>query len=77
MSHMSWGDVAIDNLTSSKLLQVNLKKSKTDQLEKGVEVFIGRTSAMLCPVVAVLTYMANQGSDHDQGPPLDINQFSH
>ena len=53
-SHLSWGDVAIDNTLSPKLLQVLLKRSKTDQTGKGVKVFIGRTGRLLCPVTAIL-----------------------
>ena len=39
--HLAWGDVAIDNLASPKALRV--QQSKTDQLGKGEDVFIGRT----------------------------------
>jgi len=54
--HLSWGDVAIDNPTSPKLL-------KTDQLGKGADVFIGKTNNLLYPVSAILTYMAARGSE--------------
>ena len=43
-----------------------MKSSKTDQARKGVELFVGRTYNSLCPVVAVLRYLAVRG--FDQGP---------
>ena len=48
--HLAWGDVAIDNPESPQTLQVHLKRSKTDQLGKRVDVFIGKTDCPLCPV---------------------------
>ena len=64
--HLAWGDVAIDNPESPQTLQVHLKISKTDQLGKEVDVFIGKTDCPLCPVQAVLNFIAIQGVD--QGP---------
>ena len=66
--HLAWGDVAIDDPASPQALQVHLKRSKTDQLGKGVDVFIGRTDCPLCPVQAVLNFIAAWGVD--QGPFL-------
>ncbi len=64
--HLSWLDVAIDDPQNPKRLRVHLRKSKTDQLGKGVEVYIGRTGCPLCPIAAVLAYMVNRGSK--EGP---------
>ena len=64
--HLAWGDVAIDNPESPQTLRVHLKRSKTDQLGKGIDVFIGKTECPLCPVKAVLNFIAIQGVD--QGP---------
>lgn len=60
--HLSWGDVAADSQTDPKLLRVKLKCSKTDQLGKGVEVYVGKTGCPLCPVAGMLAYMAVRGS---------------
>lgn len=60
--HLSWGDVAIDNPQAPRTLRVNLKRSKTDQLGEGVEVFIGKTGCQLCPVAGVVAYMVARGS---------------
>ena len=52
----------MDSIHSPKMLKVRLKQSKTDQLLQGVEVFIGKTGCLLCPVAATLAYMAIRGS---------------
>ncbi len=51
----------MDNLQAPKMLKVKLKNSKTDPLRRGVDVYVGRTEDDLCPVTAVLTYMAARG----------------
>ena len=53
--HLAWGDVAIDNRSDPRVLKVQLKRSKCDQLRKGVDVFVGHTNNPLCPVAAVLS----------------------
>ena len=37
---------------------VQLKQSKTDSFRSGVSIYLGRTNQQLCPVAAVLAYMA-------------------
>ena len=59
--HLSWGDVAVDNPALPQIVKVRLKVSKSDQLRKGVDVFIGKTGGVICPVAAVLAYMAARG----------------
>ncbi len=59
--HLSWGDVAINSIQAPARVRVHLKRSKCDQLREGVDVFLGRTANELCPVTAVLTYMAQRG----------------
>ena len=60
--HLCWGDVTIDSTQSPSLVQVHLKQSKTDQLRKGMDVFVGKTGCPLCPVVAVIAYMTARGN---------------
>ena len=60
---LAWGDVTIDNASSPQILQIYLKKSKTDQAGKGAHIYIGRTGGELCPVLATLTYMASRGPE--------------
>jgi len=80
--HLAWGDVAIDNTEDPQLLKVHLKKFKADQLGKGVDVYIGRTDCPLCPVVAIMQYMAIQDSKEgpffqfQDGHPLTKSSFT-
>lgn len=59
--HLAWGDVAIDDVHNSQSLRVHLKRSKTDQLGKVVDVYIGKTDGLLCSVMVVMAYTAVQG----------------
>ena len=80
--HLSWGDVAVDNPMHPTMLRVKLKCSKTDQFGKGVEVYVGRTGCLLCPVAATLAYMASRGSQEGAffqfktGQPLTKAKFT-
>ena len=51
-------DVAVDSHTNPSMVRVHLKQSKTDPLRHGVDIFLGRTDAALCPVAAILAYCA-------------------
>ena len=64
--HLSWGDIAVDNAVNPSTLQVSLKRSKCDQFGRGVQVFIGRTGDAICPIAAMLAYLACRGSH--EGP---------
>ena len=55
--HFARGDVAIDYPHNPQTLRVHLKRLKTDQLGKDVDVFIGKTDCPLCPVAVVMAYM--------------------
>ena len=58
-SHLAWGDVAISS--DGRTVRVVLKRSKTDQFGRGVEVFLAATGDELCPVAAVRSYVARRG----------------
>ena len=64
--HLTWGDLAVDDLHAPRMVKFHLKRSKTDQLGRGVDVVMGRTNLDLCPVAAVLAYVANRGDS--RGP---------
>ena len=51
-------DVAVDRLEHPTFIRIKLKQSKTDPFRHGVDVYLGRTEADLCPVAALLAYMA-------------------
>ena len=59
--HLAFGDVAVDDPANPTLVRVTLKQSKTDQYRRGVDVFLGRTYNDLCPVAALLAYIAVRG----------------
>lgn len=61
-AHLSVNDVTVDSLDSPQVLKVKIKASKTDPFRVGVDIYIGRSQCSLCPVTAVLTYMAIRGS---------------
>ena len=81
-SHLAWGDVSLDNVLDPTMLKVHLRKSKTDQLKKGVDVYIGKINGSLCPVGAGVEYMSIRGSDSgpffkfSNGQPLTKSRFS-
>jgi hypothetical protein len=65
--HLAWGDVAVDDTRNPRMVRCRLKQSKTDQLGRGVDVVLGITGLDLCPVAAVLGYIALRG---DQSGPF-------
>jgi len=63
LSHLSWGDVMVDNPTRPSRMEVRIKASKTDPFRQGVSIFIGRVASDLCPVSAMLAYMVVRGKE--------------
>ena len=49
---VSVGDVAVDDYSNPSLVRIHLRKSKTDQVGRGVDIYLGRTDDDLCPVAA-------------------------
>ena len=62
-THLSYGDVRLDNSVDPQFLEVCIKASKTDPFHKGVQIYLGRTGTDLCPVVAAVNYMVQRGDD--------------
>ncbi len=80
-THLSWGDLAVDDPVSPGLLSVHLKASKTDPFRKGVTLFIGKVPSELCPVSAMLAYLLVRGKQSgplfrfQDGKPLTRQRF--
>jgi len=82
--HLSPSDVAVDNRDHPQLLKVTIKQSKTDPFRKGVDLYLGATDGRLCPVKALLPYLAIR-PEHSNSPififkdgrPLTRQRFSH
>ena len=55
-------DLAVDSHAGPTYISVTLKQSKTDQFRRGALVIIGRTDDDLCPVAALLQYIAIRGT---------------
>lgn len=73
--------VAIDSRENPTVIRVHLRHAKTDPFGKGVAIFLGRTSATICPVSAILNFLAVRPSGvgplfvHQDGTPLLRAQF--
>ena len=82
-AHLSYGDIAVDSLLNPSSIEVNIKASKTDPFRTVVKLFIGRTGNALCPVAAVLAYLAARGNkpgplfNFADGKPLTKERFVH
>ena len=59
--HVTVDDVAIDSHSNPQLISIRLKKSKTDQFGKGSFIFLARTDSDLCPISALVSYLAIRG----------------
>ena len=56
--HLTFDDIAVDSIDNPSFMKVRIKQSKTDPFRSGVSIVIGRTGGPLCPVAAVLAYLA-------------------
>ena len=54
-------DVALDNRTSPTTIQITLKQSKNDQFRTGSTICLGKTNHAVCPVEALVQYLAIRG----------------
>ena len=51
-------DISVDSRDDPQIVTIHLRRSKTDQYAKGEYVYLGRTNDSLCPVSAILAYLA-------------------
>ena len=51
-------DVAVDSHTNPSMLRILLRRAKTDPFGKGVVICVGKTNSTMCPVAALLGYLA-------------------
>ena len=57
-SSLTVEDVPVDQNTNPSMICIHLKQSKTDPFQHGVDIYLDRTDVDLCPVVALLAYIA-------------------
>ena len=48
-SHLSYGDVRVNDTSNPQYLEIHLKASKTDPFRQGVSVVVGKTDNDVCP----------------------------
>lgn len=61
--HLNMADIAVDSTVNPVTAKVRIKASKTDQFRKGVDIYLGRTYNQLCPVEALMTFVAIRGKE--------------
>lgn len=80
-AHLSYSDISVNDSDNPSIIAIQLKKSKTDPFRQGVRITIGKTKDKLCPVTALLSYMAARGDRPgplfiwQDGRPLTRSQF--
>ena len=57
------GNIVVDDHLAPTVVKIHLRCSKTDQFGRGVDVYVGRTGDDLCPVAALLAYLARRRND--------------
>ena len=67
--HLSLADISVDRRVSTSLIYITIKQSKTDPFRKGATICLAKTEKPVCPVMAMLPYLALQGG---QPGPLFI-----
>ena len=60
--YLSMSDVSVDSSANPQIVTLRVKSSKTDPFRQGVNVCLGRTDNDLCPVAALLGYVARRGT---------------
>ena len=72
-THLSWGDVLVDDLNFFSRIKVHIKASKTDPFCWGISMFTGRVASDLCPITALLPYMMVRSKS--EGPPVPVQRW--
>ena len=58
-SHLSFNETMY--VASPSVISLNIKCSKTEQGSVGCQVILGKTGDNLCPIAALLDYLARRG----------------
>ena len=61
-THLSFGDIAVDSHENTSTVAIKIKASKADPYRHGIMIYLGATNTKLCPVKAILAYIAVRGS---------------
>ena len=74
-------DVAMDSHSNPQTVRLFLRQAKNDPFKKGVHIYLGRSGKEICPVNALLRYMAIRPSCGgplfvwEDATPLTRDQF--
>ena len=60
---MAFDDIAMNDHHTPTVIKLHLHRSKTVQFGRGIDVYVGRRRDGLCPVTAILAYLARRKSD--------------
>ena len=60
---LQYHDLAVDSILSPTMLEISLCHSKTDWFGAGVSIFLERSFNDLCPVAAMLAFLAVRGGE--------------
>ena len=80
-SSLQIADVTGNSHPCPSVIKVWLKKAKTDPFGKGVNIYLGKSGRRICPVAAILNYIAIRGPSegqlliHQDGTPLTRDCF--
>ena len=55
--HLSYRDISMDNPRDPQMVRIWIKQSKTDPFQKGIGIYLGKTSSDLCLVTALLKFL--------------------
>ena len=61
-THLSLADNAVNNKESPSRAYITIKQSKTDPFRQGVQICLGKTDKSICPIKALLPYLAIRGA---------------
>ena len=76
-------DVAVNSRSNPSAIRLHLQRSKTDPTGEGAFIFLGRSGTNVCPVSALLAYLAVRPSrgQHlfvwEDGKPLSRSEFGY
>ena len=60
--HLCVSDLALDSHSAPTRLSITIKASKTDPFRTGTTITLGKTGQQLCPLTAILPYVAARGT---------------
>ena len=74
--HLTPADVSVDSRKAPQMVRVAIRQSKTDPFRRGAKISLGKSGNKLCPVSALLVYLARRGSS--KGPLIfsDVSPLS-